>query len=466
MKKTMVLAVAAATMLVLSAKALAAEPAKAKTEVVGQEVVEKEGEFCGICESKKRVTELVPWLKVGADLRLRAIWDRNIFFDEQVTSSERFWQRYRARLWAQITPIENVDINIRLVTEPRYYCQPRSMDDHWIRDEILFDKGNVEWKKILGMPLKIKVGRQDMRLGEGWLVFEGTPLDGSRTIYFDAIRGTYEMADIKTTIDLIYIDNYANSSQWIRPFCDKDVDLVEQDERGAIAYVSNKSLIPGGQIDGYFILKHDHEKRTVSAGSEGTIYTIGAMIKGKLDDNWKYYAEAAPQFGHRNGHDLCAFGMNSKVTYDFNDAMKNSLRVGYEFLSGDRNHVKNFNRLWGRYPQWSNIFNGYADTVDGQRPAQSSNLHRIGVGHTFVPIKDLQVITDYHALWSNVRANSANVTSDGNFRGHLGTLQVKHKVNEHLSHTFTGEVMCPGDYYVDAKKETAAFLRYEIMLSW
>ncbi len=41
-----------------------------------------------------------------------------------------------------------------------------------------------------GMPLTATVGRQDIIEGVGWLVMDGTPLDGSRTVYFDAARFT------------------------------------------------------------------------------------------------------------------------------------------------------------------------------------------------------------------------------------------------------------------------------------
>ena len=43
---------------------------------------------------------------------------------------------------------------------------------------------------LSGVPLDFKIGRQDLFLGNGWLVGDGTPLDGSRTFYFDAIRAT------------------------------------------------------------------------------------------------------------------------------------------------------------------------------------------------------------------------------------------------------------------------------------
>ena len=65
--------------------------------------------------------------------------------------------------------------------------------------EGIFDSLNVQWKNILQQPATLTVGRQDILLGDGWLVGEGTPYDGSWTAYLDSARLTYEMKEQHTT---------------------------------------------------------------------------------------------------------------------------------------------------------------------------------------------------------------------------------------------------------------------------
>jgi len=131
-------------------------------------------EPCPICEAKDRFNKLIDGVKWGADLRLRAIYDNNLGLDKHAAGHERFWQRYRARVWTSVSRIDNLHFNIRLVTEPRYFCRPGTMEEQLIRHEGIFDQFNVAWNKAFGLPLKLTIGRQDIKLGDGWLVGDGT----------------------------------------------------------------------------------------------------------------------------------------------------------------------------------------------------------------------------------------------------------------------------------------------------
>jgi len=420
----------------------------------------------GARKARSDPNRLTSWLQMGGDLRLRAIRERARKLDKNDRGDDRFWQRYRARIWARITPTENIEFNLRIVTEPRYYCR-RDLPNPLIREEALFDRLNVVWKNVLGLPLTATVGRQDLRLGSGWLVCEGTPMDGSRTAFFDALRFTYGLEEWNTTADLVWIDNHANSSKWIRPFNDRDVDLAEQDERGVILYVTNRSL-KETRIDGYFIYKQDHNPSTRNNGSEGDIYTLGAMAEGDLGGGWKYRVEVAGQFGHKNGKDLCGLGSNNRLSYHFNDPMDNRLHLGYEYLSGDDDAGRHFDKLWGRESQWSDLYNGAIDSLDG-RDFDSSNLHRPNLTWEFRPVASVRVITDYSLLFCDQNTSAGGtggLSRSGCFRGQLLKVQVKHRLNERVHQRFTAEVFLPGDFYTSARNDVAMFLRYGIMFTW
>jgi len=407
-----------------------------------------------------------PWLEIGADVRFRMIRERARKLEKNKSSDDRFWQRYRARIWTKMNLANDLDFNMRLVTEPRYYGRRDDLEHRFIRHEALFDRFNIELKNIFDLPITAKIGRQDLQLGSNWLILEGTPLDGSRTVYFDAARFTCDLDKHCSTLDIIWIDNHADSGRWLKPFNDRNIDTAEQDERGAIAYLSNR-LNKNTQIDGYFIYKNDHNRNRTN-GSEGNIYTIGAMVKGNIDDNWKYQIEAAPQFGHKNGKKLSAFGSNNKISYHLNDKKDNILYIGYEYMSGSSDPDKHFDRVWARESRYSDLYNGCIDSIDG-RELDGSNLHRPNFGWSIRPIDKMQVITDYSLLFADKNTEDAGtngMSKHGKFRGQLLKLQVKYKFNKHIQNRFTAECFLPGNFYNSDRNDVAMFLRYGIVFTW
>ena len=422
----------------------------------------------------------VPWFTWGADIRLREVFTPNLLLDKE----DRHFQRYRERVWASVTPIEDLSFNTRLVYEPRHFCQPSreaytrdaAYIDEWTMGEGIFDQMNVQWRKAFGQPLTMTVGRQDIILGDGWLVLDGTPLDGSRTIFFDAARGTYEAKSISTTFDLIYICQHADSDYWLPPFCDQDFHNIEQNEKGVIAWVANKS-IPATEIDGYFIYKHDDKVigglpndhvAPWQAGTDADIYTFGGRVAGGVGDHWKYRAEMAGQFGNKDGRTLCAQGFNSLLSYFFKDAINNNVRVGYEYLSGDKPGTdtdEQFDPLWGRWPQFSELL-AYTVALEN-RPGETTNLHRAGFGWSCNPIKNLEWKNDYNLLFRDQKSYTGRAYFDqGCFRGSLLSSVLKYKFNDHVSTHLWTEFFFPGDFYSDKNNEVGAFLRYEIVFAW
>ncbi len=434
----------------------------------------------------KQTKNPTPWLSWGADARLREIFSPNLLLNDE----DRHFQRYRFRLWTTIKPVKDFDVNFRIVYEPRHFCEPErkalvrdaAIIDSWTTNEAIIDQLNVRWDKVCGMPLTLTVGRQDIILGNGWLVLDGTPLDGSRTIFFDAARATLEMEQINTKADLIFICNQADSDYYYEPVCDQDFHNIEQDEQGAILYVTNKSL-PKTQIDGYFMYKHDERVLRFPVdgvapwqqGSNGDIYAFGARVAGDIDDNWRYRAEFAQEFGRKNGQALCALGLNSQLAYFMKDKLNNNFRFAYEYLSGDKETTEStseqFDQLWGRWPQFSELF-VYPVALEN-RPGEVTNLHRLGVGWSCNPCPKLELCTDYNLLFADKTSFSDRTiggegafSDKGYFRGQLASVLLKYTITENVKGHLLGEFFFPGNYYSNNFNETAAFLRYEIIFSW
>jgi hypothetical protein len=418
----------------------------------------------------------VSWLSWGADARLREeYFDNAISLNQHAPNHEYDFHRWRERLWATVTPVENLDFNARLVYEPRYYVQPDPKEG-LANDEALFDNLNVSYKKAFGLPVTITVGRQDIILGDGWLVLEGTPEDGSRTIFFDAVRTTWDLKTIGTTVDAIYIDQDARSDRGIENICDKEVPLRSDDERGAILYVRNQS-IQNTKLDGYFIYKKDMipdrdgwPAFNSVVSDRADLYTYGGRAEYQFDEHWNAHAELAEQLGHKNMRDVCALGFTSLLTYSFKDKMDNQLHGGYEFLSGDDPSTgkdEQFNLVWGRYPQWSELY--VYTYVKETRIADVTNLHRINVvGWVVKPTTPLQFNADYHVLFAdeNTRAGRPGFSENGCFRGNLLTSRLTYVFTPHITGQLVGEMFVPGNYYSDSMSDIAYYARYELIFKW
>lgn len=438
-----------------------------------------------------RTKNPVTWLAWGADERFR--WEYyNNNLDKHELAHERSYYRQRTRIWSTITPTpdKNIEINSRLSWEFRSYAQPEEFNSSANRgfrdtdmDEALFDTLNIKLKNLFDQPLDVTVGRQDIKLGDGWLVSEGTPLDGSRSAYFEAARATYNLKPIKTTADLIYVEQRADSDWWIEPFNHRERPLDNQDTRGAILYLSNKS-IKNTTVDGYFIYKHDELASGTDAAKSGAnpilkplkygdnadLYTFGSRVEHAFDAHWKTRGELAGQFGRKDQQDVQALAFIGQTSYEFKDRHANQARLGYEYLSGDNPNTHNTNEgfdiLWGRWARMGELYSA-ATSLEGGRNYQYTNLYRVGPGWSCKPTKKSDLSLDYHLLFSQHHpfASSANI-GEGNFRGQIGVLAYKYTFNKHVSTQVVGEVFGPGDHYSDVRNDTAVFLRYELVLTW
>ena len=452
----------------------------------------------------KDIKNPASWMDWGADLRFR-----NEYFYDLITLNpranlnEQDYFRFRGRIWTSITPIDDLSLNARLASEAREWMNPAGYTVYKGRTgfdatEGIFDNVNAKWKNIGGLPLTATVGRQDIFLGDGWLVCDGTPYDGSWTYFLDSARLAYELKDQQTTIEAIGIIQSARDSDWM-PVINADQDrlLTEQNEKGAILQIANTTM-KAANLTGYFIYKHDDAENMSLAEAQAyhpdnaDIYTFGGRVNGLLTDNLKYWVEGAYQFGRKDYPILAspyvpantfrhidAFGMNSKLTYMFKDKLNNQLNMSFEFLSGDdpnsRGSDEMFDVLWGRWPRWSEtgLYMFPAET----RVGQEANLIRFGPTWTVNPVKDLEFSASYYALFSQTDVptigatqtlapnNPARLFTDsGNFRGHFTQAVLKYKFSQHMTGHLWSELLFPGDYYVNRTMMT--FLRAEVMFTF
>ena len=457
----------------------------------------------------KDIKNPASWMTWGADLRLR-----NEYFYDLITLNpranlnEQDYFRFRGRVWTSLMPLDDVSLNTRLATEPREWMNPAGYTVYKGRTGFdatsgVFDNLNAKWKDIGGLPLTATVGRQDIFLGDGWLVGDGTPYDGSWTYFLDSARLAYELKDQQTVIEAIGIVQSARDADWL-PVLNSGQNryLTEQNEKGAILQIANTTM-KAANLTGYFIYKHDDAVNMPLADAQSfhpdnaDIYTVGGRVNGMLTDNLKYWVEGAYQMGRKaypiygtswnpsyiqaqpgQYRDISAFGANSKLSYMFKDKLNNQFTMSFEFLSGDdpgSSHDEMFDVLWGRWPRWSEtgLYMYPAET----RVGQEANLIRFGPTWTLNPLKDLEFSASYYALFSQTDvptlgatqspatpASARLFTDTGNFRGHFAQAVLKYKFSPHMTGHLWSELLFPGDYYVN--RTMMSFLRAEVMFTF
>ena len=417
------------------------------------------------------------WLSWGADLRMREAWSKNnIFLDDSAPGNERHYQRYRFRLWTKIDFTESLSANIRAVWEPRNWCKPdnklnaRDGGGAWDEGEVVFDHMNIEYTDAFNLPLKLTVGRQDIVVNGGWLVRDGTPLDGSRTIYFDAVRAQIELKPIQTQVDIAYIYMKAmQEDQWLPPINDQDRAIATNDEQGVIVNVTNTTF-HNQEYSAFFMYKHN-EAVNLPYSSNADIYTFGLRAAGKLgkEEHWAYNAQIAKQFGNRNGASIDAFGARAHLGYHFNDTYENKFGLTYEFLSGDDPSTSDdeaFDILWGRYPQFSEIYAYSCIPESGY--AQATNLHRVTADWSCKPTEALQLVLAYSLLWAQeTPLDGTNpMFGSGHFRGQVGRALLRYRFTDHITGHLVGEIFAPGNYYQSPHDDISLFARYELTITW
>ena len=424
----------------------------------------------------------VPWINWGGDIRFRNEYVGNRALNENAVNRGTAgkyldYQRIRLRWWTTVTPVKDVDLYVRFESEPRHFSDPNGLDT-WNREQAWIDNANLKLTNFLGSPLTMTLGRQDIMLGEGWLVGDGTPVDGSRTFFFDAARFSYEFKEVSTTADLIYLVQNHRGNAMLPPLLSYEQNVTEQDERGLILWVSNKS-VKNTEINGYYMYKDEQQVTGVAGSDRGYIHTFGGRMKGDLDDHWQYRVEGAHQFGEKNDRHLRAFGANTQLAYLFKDKFKNQLRLFYEYESGDDPHSRGtdegFDPLWGRWPRWTELFTifnmpGTGEGVTGE----FTNMHRFGPGWNFSPTDRIDCLLDYNfnfaATDSMAHATAAGgrpaAFAEGSFRGQLINFVVSATLTRHLKARLINEVFFPGNFYSDTRQQTACFVRGELYFTW
>ncbi len=425
----------------------------------------------------------------GADLRVRQEASDNLPRRGGSTYPNANYLRIRPRVWGQVKN-EDFKLYMRLADESREYFQPSESKNYQTPDELLVDNLYLDVYNLFNDWVDLRIGRQDFygpngpTYGAGRVICDGTPFDGSRTIFMDAIKATVKF-DEKNTLDLLAIYNSpdtelswghpyrADGSEYDeRPLTSIDPRSTDMAEYGGGLYFRSKE-IEGVPFELYYFNKRETKARLpTGAKLPGRInHTLGARVMPKLTETVSAELEGAAQAGEKDGGASTSGYMGyAGLTYTplVDMTAKPFFTGSLYYLSGDKDRDAKgdndtaWDPLWARWPQFSELYvysfmygAGYWSNLI--YPSLES-----GVG--FAP--GHKVRGSVGPMY--VAADDELGGGDGTLLGWLGVIRYDFPLFKNifgkrgdLSGHITAEVLDPGDYYVS--DDLAYFLRWEVI---
>ncbi len=438
---------------------------------------------------------------LGADVRFREESLHNLLdFNDAagpsnpklVTASDAQYFRGRHRLWGQLQLRSGARLYSRLATEWRKYFQPYLTPQ---QTEVILDNLYLDVPRPAGLPLTLRVGRQDIVRGEGFILLEGGPGDGSRSIYQNAILLTLEGARLglgRTQVDLLAIHNPAWDKLVVAngpTEAEKALGLrkmVENDETAFGIYATH-TLSKTRALEAYYFYKE--EEPAADKLPTLRLHTLGARFAGSLPWQLHAAAEGAYQFGDQRVpcyavDNRCgcycypkhaSFGGYAHLSRELLAFLKPTIELGGIYLSGDdpadARHPLPDDRSWvplfSRWPKWSELMI-YTQIPEAGRVADWTDLisaygslsltltNRVQFSYAYYYLRAPYPLVDPAA------GAPSGFFGTGKVRGQNHQWKLTAQLSESVSGHFLVERFAPGDFYNHARDD-AFFVRWELM---
>ena len=394
--------------------------------------------------------------------RLRQTYIKNGFDLNDEGADDWNFVRVRSQLWGKWNHRAGWEVYAQINNEHRHWFKStRGYEDRDFEiDELVFENLYISAERIAGSPVSIKAGRQNIMYGEGFLMMDGGPLDGSRTIYFNALRLKAEMEKRFLEFHILYDPAW---DRYLPVVNSLQKRLIEREERGAGLYLVDNSL-ENKKIEGYYFFKSEERDQ----GGRDDIHTVGARLSGSYSEGGRYAGELAYQFGDMMGEDRGAIGGYIHSEYRFAALMKPQLGLGLIYLSGDNPDTPEFegwNPLYSRWPKWSDLYI-YTMASLGRGVAYWENLASVDISLSLKPNENIGVDASLYYMTAPEEpvidsGDPSPAVVGGSERGLLSILKFSWDYTDYLSGHLLWERFYPGNYYFD-DADPADFLRCQI----
>jgi len=427
-------------------------------------------------------------VKWGTYLRLRNEYWKNWFNMSKNaktigshTLGNREFFRIKASIWGKfgfgdfmpngMDIAEGTSLFVKMTDEFRPYVYPSHRGDI---GETVFDNLYLDAKNIFGLPIDARIGRQNFLFtyGEGFLIMDGTPQDGSRTYYFNAAKFTWHIND-KNSLDFVYMKQ--NRTDDMLPIInemdaihitDGQTTINDSNETGYVLYLKSRA-IKNTYLEGYYIFKDEPRHSATSAleGQNSHIHTIGSYVRYKFDP-YTLRGQFATQFGDYGSNDREGYGGYLFLDRVFKDAKWSpKASIGYLYLSGDdqsTNKNEGWDPLFSRWPWMSELYVLTNITETGTGPGYWTNLNMLRMELALKPTKKSKLRFWYNVLGANETVSASTFSGSEKDRGNLYQARFDYKFTKNIAGYILAEYFVPGDFYAPSNRDEAMFLRTEL----
>ena len=407
---------------------------------------------------------------VGFEERVRTERWNDIIDHDSAREDARTQLRFRSRLWADWAPSADLRIVAGVANENKKILRP---DVAANGREVFVETLYADWR--LGPAWSLKAGRQNLMRGEGFVLFDGSALDGSRSAYFNALDLAWSPG--KSTVEFLAISdpgkdrylpriNEAASAAEIQR-------LNEWDEQALGLYATLREW-DGTTLEAYGFLKTERRDSRPATNPQfqpdRLVRTVGGRLARDLGRGWTLTAEGAWQWGFQRplpgdaGGDrpIAAWGGYGRLRKAFEAPGKPTLFLGWIGLSGDdprTRRIEGWDPLFSRWPKWSELY--IYSQVPERGVAYATNLGMWEAEARLAPMKHL----DLRATWYRLAALQAPAAAGplfgtGTRRGDLWEFRGDLALDAHWKGHVVYERLSPGDAYTGGAP--GSYLRVEI----
>jgi hypothetical protein len=418
--------------------------------------------------------------KFGLSERFRNEYYNNISDMNGEKDDQTDYFRVRTSVWGQLRYAPVATLYLKFTNEFRkYMIDPKDRDFTW--DEIVCDNLYLKLESPCKMA-SLTLGRQNLNYGEGFILLEGAPWDGSRTIYHDAVK--LSLTKGKTTVDLLGIDNarFDDRLPLVRGADLSDGKLKAQNpdqwmndgEERALGLYATTTALARTKAELYFFRKTEWPEPWINRGGPTDrldLNTLGARVSYAFSDRVSVTGEWAGQTGSQGAIDHRAFGGYTYATYLVDPASKSSLSAGAICLSGDDPATadnEGWNPLFSRWPKWSElyIYSYMNEVIRGStRVAYWTNIWAPYLSYTMQFTKKASLNGNFYLLKAfENRVIPGGGAGTGLNRGKEVQFWLRYMFNKNVSGHILVDQLVPGDFYA-FPRTAGPFCRAELFIN-
>lgn len=332
-----------------------------------------------VCEAAAEIG-----FNAGADLRIRQELMSNVpglpgggMSSTSARGGFANQMRFRPRVWGEVSGLTQSEVKWRLYTrlvDEFRWCPEPYKNAQSFPGEVIFDNLFVEGEGLFDGFLDLRIGRQDLYnyCGLNHIFYDGTPGDGSRTIYSDMAAFKLHVTE-RSTLDLFALYNFdENDVRWGTDRS-KHTSLTgfgggaepDMDDWGAGAIWGSEFA----QWLPYQVFVIHKTTREFYCGDVKHSWkqreTVGTKLMPQLDEEWSLQFEVMGQVGCDGDHETLS-GWSSYAAVNWKSSTASSIKpfaqLGYHFMSGDENAAEEdggndaWDPLWYRGVNDSEMF--------------------------------------------------------------------------------------------------------------